>query len=51
MQDYDKQSYILKFGRKMWEEKVESVNEGAEVDKVYATDNGNIFMIMNKEEA
>lgn len=51
MGEYNKAGYILKFGRKMWEEKVESINEGAEVERVYATDNGNIFMIMNKEEA
>lgn len=51
MKDYDKQSYILKFGRKMWEEKVEKISEGKEVERVYATDSGNIFMIMNKEEA
>ena len=51
MREYNKAGYIMKFGREMWEENVASVNEGKEVEKVYATDNGNIFMIINKAEA
>ena len=51
MNQYTKEQYIYHFGRDAWQEKVEDVNEGAEVESVYATDNGNIFMIINKEEA
>lgn len=50
MDNYTKEEYIKKFGGQMWQEKVESVNEGAEVESVYSTDTGNIFMIINKEE-
>ena len=45
-----KKKNIEKFGNKAWAEKVEAINDGAEVESVYATDLGNIFMIMNKEE-
>lgn len=50
MNSYTKEQYIEKFGEQMWIDKVENINEGAEVESVYATDMGNIFMIMNKEE-
>ena len=50
MEQFTKEQYVAKFGDKMWLDKVESVNEGAEVESVYATDMGNIFMIINKEE-
>jgi hypothetical protein len=50
MNSYTKQEYIAKFGEQMWLDKVEDVNEGKEVESVYATDMGNIFMIINKEE-
>lgn len=50
MNNYTKEQYIEKFGNKAWAEKVEAINDGAEVESVYATDLGNIFMIMNKEE-
>lgn len=50
MEQYTKETYIAKFGDKAWADKVEGVNDGAEVDYVYATDSGNIFMIINKED-
>lgn len=50
MEQYTKQEYITKFGDKAWAEKVEAINDGAEVESVYATDLGNIFMVINKED-
>lgn len=50
MEQFTKEQYVAKFGEQMWQEKVESANEGAEVESVYATGTGNIFMIINKGE-
>lgn len=50
MDNYTKEEYIKKFGEQTWQEKVESINEGTEVESVYATGTGNIFMIINKGE-
>lgn len=50
MEQFTKQEYIAKFGEQMWLDKVEDINEGKEVESVYATGMGNIFMIINKEE-
>lgn len=50
MKDYTPTEYIEKFGGEMYKEKVESISEGTEIEKIYATDSGNIFMIMNKGE-
>lgn len=50
MNNYTKDEYIAKFGEQAWTDKVASVNEGAPVESVYATDSGNIFMIINEEE-
>lgn len=49
MQQYNEQQYKEKFGEKMWEEKVLDGNEGYEIESVYATGNGNIFMVITKE--
>lgn len=49
MEQFTKEQYIAKFGEKMWQDKVASITDG-EVESVYATDMGNIFMIMKKEE-
>lgn len=49
MKDYTKDEYIKKFGAEMYAEKVErglDMTDGGAVEKIYATDNGNIFMIM-----
>lgn len=50
MQQLTKDAYVEKFGENMWQEKVAKINEGREVDFVYATNNGNIFMIILAEE-
>lgn len=50
MKKYTKDEYIATFGQDAWENKVVPIIDGDTVDFVYATDNGNIFMIMNKEE-
>lgn len=49
MEQFTKEQYVAKFGEKMWQDKVASINDG-EVESVYATGMGNIFMIINKEE-
>ena len=46
MQQYTEKEYKAKFGDKMWQEKVLAGNEGYNIESVYATDSGNIFMIM-----
>lgn len=51
MEEYTKETYTAKFGAEMWEEKVARINEGAAVEKVYATGSGNIFMIILADEA
>ena len=50
MEQYTEQEYKAKFGDKMWQEKVITALDGGDVESVYATSNGNIFMIMKKEE-
>lgn len=50
MEQFTKEQYIEKFGEQMWIDKVENINEGKEVESVWATCHGNIFMIINKEE-
>ena len=50
MNNYTAEQYIAKFGEKMWQEKVLDGNEGYDIESVYATDNGNIFMVITKEE-
>lgn len=49
MNNYTKEEYITKFGDKMWQEKVLDGNEGYNVESVYATDSGNIFMVITGE--
>ena len=48
MNNYTEQEYKAKFGNKMWQEKVLDGCDGYDVESVYATDTGNIFMIMTK---
>lgn len=50
MEQYTEKQYIEKFGEQAWQDKVLDGNEGYEIESVYATDNGNIFMIMTKSE-
>ena len=50
MNEYTKETYINKFGAEMWENKVDIVNDHAPVEKVWATDTGNIFMIILAEQ-
>ena len=54
MNQYTEKEYKAKFGDKMWQEKVLIANDddpdGGKIESVYATDNGNIFMIMRKTE-
>lgn len=53
MKDYTKAEYIEKFGAEMYAEKVErglDMTDGGAVGKIYATDNGNIFMVMRTAE-
>ena len=47
MDKLTKAEYITRFGDKMWQEKVGE----DDVECVYATDSGNIFMIIKEEEA
>lgn len=53
MKEYTKKAYIETFGEKMWKEKVEGIltdfQKRLGVDSVYATDLGNIFMVICKE--
>lgn len=51
MEQYTEQQYKAKFGEQAWQDKVLSGNERHEIESVYATDNGNIFMIIRKNEA
>lgn len=54
MNEYTKSTYTERFGDKMWQDKVEATLSDREkelgVDSVYATEGGNIFMVMLKEE-
>ena len=53
MKEYTKKAYIETFGEKMWKEKVEDTltdfQKRLGVDSVYATDLGNIFIVICKE--
>lgn len=53
MSEYTKSTYTERFGDKMWQDKVEATLSDREkkigVASVYATDAGNIFMVMLKE--
>ena len=55
MKEYNEKEYIKAFGEKMWKEKVldtlTDFQKRLGVNSVYATDMGNIFMIICKEEA
>lgn len=48
MDDYTKEEYVAKFGEQMWQDKVLDGNEGYDIESVWATDNGNIFMVITK---
>lgn len=54
MKQYTTDEYIKTFGEQMWREKVEDTLDEREkklgVKSVYATDSGNIFMVMLNEE-
>lgn len=50
MEQYTEQEYKAKFGNQAWQDKVLNGNEGYEIESVYATDTGNIFMVMTKSE-
>lgn len=50
MEQYTEQEYKAKFGNQAWQDKVLKGNENYEIESVYATDTGNIFMVMTKEE-
>ena len=53
MNEYTKKTYTEKFGEKMWQDKVEATLSDREkelgVESVYATEGGNIFMVMLNE--
>lgn len=49
MQQYTEQEYKAKFGDQMWQDKVLDGNEGYNIESVYATDSGNIFMVITGE--
>ncbi len=53
MKQYTEQEYKNTFGEQAWREKVLIANDGdpdgGKIESVYATDNGNIFMIMRKD--
>ena len=55
MKESTEKAYTEKFGAKMWKEKVldtlTDFQKRLGVNSVYATDMGNIFMIICKEEA
>lgn len=50
MNQYTEEEYKAKFGDQAWREKVLKGNERYEIESVYATDLGNIFMVMTKGE-
>lgn len=50
MEQYTEEQYIAKFGKDAWQEKVLDISDGLPVESVYATDRGNIFMVMTAEE-
>lgn len=50
MEQYTEEQYKAKFGDQAWQDKVLAGNEGYEIESVYATDNGNIFMVMTKDK-
>ena len=50
MEQYTEEQYKAKFGDQAWQDKVLDGNEGYEVESVYATDTGNIFMVITKDE-
>lgn len=50
MNQYTEEQYKAKFGEQAWRDKVLAGNEDYEIESVYATDTGNIFMVMTKSE-
>ena len=50
MEQYTEQEYKAKFGEQAWRDKVLKGNEEFEIESVWATDNGNIFMVITKGE-
>lgn len=50
MNQYTEEQYKAKFGVQAWQDKVLDGNEGYEIESVWATDGGNIFMVITKDE-
>lgn len=52
MNNYTKEEYINKFGEDAYKSKVLPAldREDEKIDTIYATDSGNIFMIIKSEE-
>lgn len=52
MNSYSVEEYIDNFGLDMFNEKVKSTldHNDDKIDSIYATDSGNIFMIIKSEE-
>lgn len=50
MDQYTEEQYKAKFGEQAWQDKVLDGMDGYEIESVWATDNGNIFMIITKDE-
>ena len=52
MNTYTVEEYINKFGQDMFNDKVKTTldHDDDKIDSIYATDAGNIFMIIKSEE-
>ena len=51
MNTYTVEEYINKFGQDMFNDKVKTtLDHDDKIDSIYATDAGNIFMIIKSEE-
>lgn len=50
MEQYTEEQYKAKFGEQAWQDKVLAGMEEFEIESVWATDTGGIFMIITKDE-
>lgn len=50
MNQYTEEQYKAKFGEQAWQDNVVDGCEEFEVESVWATDTGKIFMIITKDE-
>ena len=50
MDQYTEEQYKARFGNQAWQEKVLDGMDGYEIESVWATDTGWIFMVITKGE-